>query len=220
LALKVKGGPGPSSPLLPYQEEGKYMPRERRSLWRSISTSKKVNRISLKAALLYTWAIPHFDDEGYMEGDPETLKVKIVPFRREFSIREVKKLTHELKNQGLWEIFEVSDATYIRDPVFNDYQTFKGIHKIPSKIRPLIKQEKISTTPDGVYDDTDKGEQVKRSEVKLREEKLSKGETPFSSSKDETPPGYERIRPGQPQGEALVKDYDGRLIPLREMLSK
>jgi hypothetical protein len=39
------------------------MPRERRSLWGSISQSKKVNRVSLKAALLFSWSIPHMDQE-------------------------------------------------------------------------------------------------------------------------------------------------------------
>jgi hypothetical protein len=95
-------GEGERNPLaLLKQKEFKMSVRERRSLWGSISTSRKVNRLSLKAALLYTWAIPHFDDEGFQEGDPQTLKARIVPLRDEIPVSEIAALVSERK--ALWE---------------------------------------------------------------------------------------------------------------------
>ena len=53
----------------------------RRMLSKNISTSRKVNRLNDRAALLYTWLIPHTDDYGRLEGDAFSIKAKIVPMR-------------------------------------------------------------------------------------------------------------------------------------------
>jgi hypothetical protein len=160
------------------------MTRERRSLWGSISQSKKVNKISLKAALLYTWAISHFDDEGFQAGEPRDIKINIVPFRDDIPLEEIKNLIIELNIAELWDVFHINSTVYIRDPVWDQRQFFKGIHKIPSKIKKII-----GDTPMTVYYDTPEGvrchldgriSEVKLSEVKLREVKGSTPENPFS----------------------------------------
>jgi hypothetical protein len=148
------------------------MTRERRSLWGSISTSKKVNQISLKAALLYTWAIPHFDDEGFQDGEPRELKRKIVPYRDEITIEDIKNAIIELNIKGLWKIFHKNSTVFIQDPVFSERQSFSGLHKIPSKIKSLI-----NNTPETVLSIINNSVQVHGgsciSEVKLSEVKLS-----------------------------------------------
>ncbi len=150
------------------------MARERRSLWGSISQSKKVNTVSLKAALLYTWAIPHFDDEGFQAGEPRDLKINIVPFRDDISIEDIKNLEIELVIARLWNIFHINSTAYIQDPVWDQRQFFKGIHKIPSKIKQII-----GDTPYTVMLYTQQGVVVhqdgRTSEVKLSKEKLSEG---------------------------------------------
>lgn len=155
------------------------MPRERRSLWGSISQSKKVNKVSLKAALLYTWAIPHFDDEGYQDGEPRDLKINILPFRDDIPLEEVKNLEIELVIVGLWDIFHINSTVYIRDPVWEQRQFFKGIKRIPSKIKLLIgdtPKTVMSSTPDGISVHQDgRTREVKLSEVKRSE---VKGSTP------------------------------------------
>jgi hypothetical protein len=152
--------------------------RERRSLWGSISTSRKVNRLSLKAALLYTWAIPHFDDEGFQEGDPQTLKARIVPLRDEIPVSELVTLVEEICAQGLWILHRIKpenrcEEVYIQDPVFDKRQSFHGIHKFPSEIKALLEahRARCPITPDTVSDDTNPG--AKRSEGKESEEKRS-----------------------------------------------
>ncbi len=126
--------------------------RERRSLWGSISTSRKVNRLSLKAALRYTWAIPHVDDEGVQEGDPQTLKARVVPLRDEIPVSEIAQLTKEIIDQGLWLLYTIKpeercEEIYIQDPVFDKRQTFKDIYREPSQIRQLLGFDRTGMGP-------------------------------------------------------------------------
>ncbi len=139
----------------------------------------------MPAALLYTWAISHFDDEGLQEADPKYLKHEIVPYREDIPLETIKPLLIELVKSGLWRIYYTKDSAFIEDPVFYERQPMGGIHKIPSKIKPLIKgimPSMFIDTPDGVRVHTPLCHQAqpsvpKRSEVKRSEEKRSEGET-------------------------------------------
>lgn len=146
------------------------MTRERRSLWKNISTSMKVNGVSMKASLVYTWGIPHLDDEGFMDGDPRILKGKVVPLRDEISVEDLKKITQELVQAGLWVVHRVNGNVFIQDPVFNEYQTFHGVRKKPSRIKELLDR-----TPQLHQSDTDIGDDLVQggciNEVKGSEEK-------------------------------------------------
>ena len=125
--------------------------RERRSLWGSISTSKKVNLLSMKAALLYTWAIAHFDDYGLQEGDARILKATIVPLRDDIPLNEIPDLIHEIASTKanetdppLWVVYHTEKDTFICDPVNSERQTFHGFHKKPSKIAAFLKTHQYS----------------------------------------------------------------------------
>ena len=154
------------------------MTRERRSLWGSITQSKKVNKVSMKAALVYTWAITKFDDDGFQPGEPRDIKVNVVPFRDDITIEDIKNIIIELNIAGLWKVFHVNSTVFIQDPVFLERQSYAAIHKIPSKIRPLVEK-----TPETVFNNTNGGVRChlvgeamvpKLSEVKLSKEKRSK----------------------------------------------
>lgn len=129
------------------------MKRERRSLWRSISTSKKVNALSAPAVILYTFGITHFDDEGFMDGDPRILKSQIVPLRDDIPLSIVPQLCEEIcgihvkigAEIPLWIAHKVGNEIFIEDPVSNHRQTFKGVHKKPSEIRKLVAKAKQIT---------------------------------------------------------------------------
>jgi len=132
------------------------MIRERRSLWASISTSKKVNALSLQAALLYTFSISHFDDEGFMDGDPRILKSQVVPLRDDIPASIVPQLTEEIatihEKLGieipLWVIHRIPPLIIIQDPANPKRQSFKGIHKIPSELAQIVdKAKQISFLP-------------------------------------------------------------------------
>lgn len=155
-----------------------------------------MNALSVKAALLYTWSIPHEDDDGYQEGDPQTLKHTVIPFRNDIPLEEIKGLiieiltVHDKLNDGvpLWRLFHIGNRVFIYNPVSENRQSFHGVKKIASKIKQLI-----GDTPETVFKITNSGVRlnqarnrvvIKRSEVKLREEKLSevKEENPISPS--------------------------------------
>ena len=124
--------------------------RERRSLWGSISTSKKVNALSAQALILYVFTMPHLDDEGFIDADPRILKYTAVPLRDDIPVEEIPKLLDEISNVHkriesspvpLWIIHKTSQGNFIQDPVFNERQSFRGIRKKPSKIKDVIDRE-------------------------------------------------------------------------------
>jgi len=61
-----------------------------RMLHKTISTSSQVNKLSLPARLLFTWAIAHADDDGRLRGDPEYIKATVVPMVR-WSFKKVER---------------------------------------------------------------------------------------------------------------------------------
>jgi hypothetical protein len=97
------------------------MTRERRSLWGSISTSKKVNALSNQALILYVFTIPHLDDEGYIDGDPKYLKSQVVPYRNDIPLRKIPSLIDEISGVHhkihseipLWVVHKVNSDTII-----------------------------------------------------------------------------------------------------------
>jgi len=181
--------------------------RQRRSLGKGISQSQRVNKLSDQGALLYTWMIHSYDDDGRMPGDPEDLKYNIFP-RRTISTDQVIELLSQMDTLGLIRWYVVDDTPYIEmDPdAWKEHQTFKGIKRIPSKIHAydpkkhikyvewlksqpsevdtstleggVVHPEGCDTAPDTV--DTSTKSDHKLSEVKLREDK--------SLSKDKQPP--------------------------------
>ncbi len=53
----------------------------RRSISRSISVSEQVDMLSDRAALLFTWMLPHADDYGRLPGSVKKLAAIVVPMR-------------------------------------------------------------------------------------------------------------------------------------------
>ena len=64
-------------------------------LWKRVSTSRKVNRLSLKAAILWTWSQPHLDVEGFIEAEADYLKVTVVPMRKDIPEEEIPELVQD-----------------------------------------------------------------------------------------------------------------------------
>ena len=122
----------------------------RRSLWGSISHSKKVNALSDRAVILYTFSIAHLDDEGFIDGDPRLIKSTVVPLRDNIQIKDIEPLILEIstvhtKVQStpvpLWIVHKTSQGVFIQDPVFDEHQSFKGIRRKPSKIKDVVDME-------------------------------------------------------------------------------
>ena len=130
-----------------------------------------------------------------------TLKHNICPFRSDFSLKEIPKLVEEIATVHqkvnspipLWVIHQVDGRIFLEDPVFNQMQTFHGVKKYPSKIKPLIEKSKVisqsihqtglSTTPETVDESTRVGEQDKIKENNIKENKLRKNGVSLSLKK-------------------------------------
>jgi len=184
--------------------------RQRRSLGKGISQSRRVNKLSDQGALLYTWMIHSYDDDGRMPGDPEDLRYNVFP-RRNVTTDQVIENLLTMNELELIRWYLVDGTPYIEmDPeAWKEHQTFKGIKRIPSKIPTYdpkkhlryvdhmrnqpsqvddstlegvpLHPEGCDTTPDTV-DDSTKSD-PKLSEVKLREVKsLSYDKQPAAAS--------------------------------------
>jgi hypothetical protein len=83
-----------------------------RMLSSTISTSERVNALSLKSALIYTWLIPHCDDQGRIGSNPANIKGIVVPLRSDISVEEVSRALAEMEERGLVKTYEPEGFTW------------------------------------------------------------------------------------------------------------
>jgi hypothetical protein len=92
-------------------------------LWKTVSQSKKVNKLSLPAAFFWTWCIPWFDRDGYLEADTDFLKFNVIPKRRELDEDSIALLIDEIIGAGLWEPFiDPEGNLVVKEKSFNKHQ--------------------------------------------------------------------------------------------------
>lgn len=149
-----------------------------RIISKSISTSRKVAKLSEFGALLYTWIIPHCDDYGRMDGDAHMVKAVAVPLRIK-SIADVEKELAEMDKVGLIKRYEMAGSMYLEIINFSDFQTFRTDRKRMALFPPPLKVGQRYDV--GTTNDVPVGENSLLSEVKLSEVKLSN--TPYSPPK-------------------------------------
>lgn len=114
---------------------------------KNISTSRKVNRLPDRAALLYTWMIPHTDDYGHLEGDPLSIRAKVVPMRL-VSEQEVQQDLELMEQNELIRFYKVNGEAYIEITNFDSFQTFKS-DRPKSQEYPLPLDTGNQVIPDG-----------------------------------------------------------------------
>ena len=96
---------------------------QRRMLSRRISQSKKLNKLPLKAQLVWTWTIPYLDDYGCYTADPEDIKSEVFPKNKKISIKDIAvALQQEI---GLVKLFQINGNAYQQYENFEDFQTLK-----------------------------------------------------------------------------------------------
>ena len=138
---------------------------------KNISTSRKVNRLPDRAALLYTWMIPHTDDYGHLEGDPLSIRAKVAPMRT-MTEQEVQQDLELMEQNELIRFYKVDGESYIEITNFDTFQTFKS-DRPRSQEYPLPLDWKPSNSARKPVDSfaPDKRREENIREVKLREEK-------------------------------------------------
>jgi hypothetical protein len=130
---------------------------DRRMLWKSVSQSRKVNSLSLSAALLWTWCIPWFDRDGYLEADADFLKYNVVPRRMEITEDSIPCLTKEIVEAGLWAFFlDEGGKAVVKETSFSDHQRLEYNKEMKSKwegIKLLPSSPKVLCKPNLPLDD-------------------------------------------------------------------
>lgn len=108
----------------------------RRSLSKQISLSEQVDQLSDRAALLFTWMIPHADDYGRLPGSTRKLMGMVIPLRRDkegWSFEDVegylKEMEDAVDDEGLPLInrYKVNGISVIQLVKFDKHQ--EGIQK-------------------------------------------------------------------------------------------
>jgi len=95
-----------------------------------ISTDKKVNKLGLSygdfAVMLYTWMIPHAEDNCEITGDPEELKFIVCPGRKDKTEDDIKNAIDGMAELKLISLFERDGKPMILFPPksFYKYQTY------------------------------------------------------------------------------------------------
>jgi hypothetical protein len=122
--------------------------RDRRMISRSISTSRKVNRLGPEGALLFTWMCLHCDDYGRIEGDPYALKIKVVPGMSGYTETSVREHLTQMQAAGLIFWYEVNGDQWIEIPRWCDIQSWGGVHRQDSEIPPFSDGDTVSGVPE------------------------------------------------------------------------
>jgi hypothetical protein len=93
----------------------------RRYISTEISVDKKIRRLSDSAALLYTWMVPHAEEDATITSDPEELQAIVVPNRPGWSASKVERCLDEIKEAGL--VMGVNGTIYFPPTSFYKYQS-------------------------------------------------------------------------------------------------
>lgn len=98
-----------------------------RILKKSITTSERINELSDRAALLYTWLIPYQDDFGLIWASINKIKMVVVPGRSVFTKEVIKKCLLDIfaKNPPLIYMVKLEGRHWIWFPDFADKQILK-----------------------------------------------------------------------------------------------
>jgi hypothetical protein len=114
-----------------------------RMLHKKISISSQVNKLSLPAKLLFTWLIPHADDDGKLRGDVEYVKATAVPMIK-WSEKKVKNYLEEIKNVGLIYFWEENNEWFIEFIKWNAHQSIQKDRYKPSEL-PSFKSDSVNS---------------------------------------------------------------------------
>jgi len=154
---------------------------QRRMLSKRISQSKKVNRLPLKAQVVWTWTIPYLDDYGCYTGDSEDIKTEVFPKNKKISQKDIEKALGAEVEAGLIVWYSIGNGELVQQyRNFDDFQTFKSDRPKISEY-PQYQPNNEGCVPVG----NQKIPEGSLSKVKLREENLSKEKSKYISIFDQ-----------------------------------
>ena len=76
-------------------------PKRGRIVYPELSDSRRVARLSITGALLWTWLLPHADDQGRLAGDAAALRDRLVPHFAEITAEDVETALQAMEREHL-----------------------------------------------------------------------------------------------------------------------
>jgi len=115
----------------------------RRYLSTEISVDKRINKYinkyGLGAGLLYSWMIPHAEDDRGITSDPDEIKMTVVPGIENISVDDISQYISGMAEFGLVE--EDGNKLYFPDESFYKYQSYIPENKRNHNKTPQITEE-------------------------------------------------------------------------------
>lgn len=145
-----------------------------RMLHKKISVSVQVNRLTLPARLLFTWMIPHADDEGRMKGDPEFIRATVVPMVK-WSFKKIREYLEEIKNKGLIYYWQENGEWFVEFIKWKEHQQIRKDRFSPSDLPsyPKKNDNQVTTT----YQPADNQETTQANVIKSNSIESNKSES-------------------------------------------
>jgi hypothetical protein len=156
-----------------------------RMINKTISIDEEVAKLSDRAIILYTWAIPHLDVEGKILADATILKGVVVPYLKSFTLKVIEKCVNELGSTSLVCVYG-NGHKYMKFLGFDKNQNHNKDREAPSEI------------PDPTLEQLQSKSRLTPAKVKLSKVKLSKDANAQLSGEDfiktlKTNPAYKGI---------------------------
>lgn len=123
-----------------------------RMLHKKISLSLQVNRLCDKAKLLFTWIIPHTDDDGRLRGEVEYIRATVVPLTK-WSLKQVEKYLKEIEEYGLIYRWQQNSEWFIELPKWKEHQYIAPARYKPSSLPPFSAKNDDQKTTNSQLDD-------------------------------------------------------------------
>lgn len=153
----------------------------RRMLAKSISTSLQVNKLGIEAQLLFTWMIPHADDDGRLNGEAEYINFLVVPAKR-WTKSQTESYLRTIHDAGLIHLWEENGTKYIEFPNWTKHQQIRKDRYSPSSIPPyhkeLVNQSTTNAQP-VLSQPTTQLSEIENNKNEVKSEKRNTGEREY-----------------------------------------
>ncbi len=140
---------------------------QKRMLNKSISLSSQVSKLSLKEKLLFTWSIPHLDDYGLIENDPEVIKATVCPMVKEIIIQDIKQFVNKAEVIGLVIVYQ----DCIEFTGFENHQSISAEKRAKCKFQKIPKIPQENSGENKIPQEILKKSGIR--EDKIREDKIN-----------------------------------------------
>lgn len=122
-----------------------------RFISRSISSNEELAGVSIEAALLFSWSIPHLDIDGRVPGSPMWLKENVVPLRSEITLKIIPRCLEQLgaaidrDGRSLIVWYETRLKQVLLFPGFEGQQSLRRDREAKSRLPALGEATRIIT---------------------------------------------------------------------------